>query len=94
MQKQRRRVRTGIEKLVKDPPALLQAIGGRHILVLGSVLLGFNQQHHLGLLVARVLDLRKEVFEVKRHLAGVLGDLLRKVGKEEGREGVRGGMRD
>ena len=39
----RRRIRTGIKELVKDPPPLLQPIGGRHVLVLGGVLLRFNQ---------------------------------------------------
>ena len=87
---EKRKIRTRIKKLVENPPALLQAIGGRHILVLGSVLLRFNQQHHFGLLVSRVLYFREEVFEVKRHLARIFGDLLREEGiREGGREGVR-----
>jgi hypothetical protein len=82
-------IRTGIEKLVKDPPALIQAISSRHILILGGVLLRLNQQHHLGLLVPRVLYLGEEIFEVKRHLARVLGDLLGEGRREGGREGGR-----
>jgi len=39
------------------------------------------------LLVSRVLYFREKIFEVKWHLAWVLGDLLREGRREEGREG-------
>ena len=38
IQNWKEKIRTCIEEFVKDPPSLLQSIGGRHVLVLGGVL--------------------------------------------------------